>query len=90
MGHPYPPSPQVQARNAAQQTVLDRVAGLATSPLHETRAKVRLAGLVPPPGVPTDQQVLDVVAATAPEVDATELIADRRAVDRRARMSVVA
>lgn len=72
--HPYPPSPQRQALNDAQRAVLDRVAELATSDLHGYRARVRLAAQVPPPGVPTDEQVHDALAATAPPPDATELL----------------
>lgn len=82
--HPYPPSPERAARNDAQRAVLARLEALATSSLHAYRARVRLASQVPPPDVPTEQQVLDAVEATTPQVDATALIALERDA-RRAR-----
>ncbi|SDG95882.1 hypothetical protein [Klenkia brasiliensis] len=86
--HPYPPSPEVQARNDAHRAVLAQVDELATSPLHAYRARVRLAARVPPPTVPTGQQVDDAVADTVPQVDATQLVAEQRAA-RRERLRLV-
>lgn len=87
--HPYPPSPEVQARNDAHRAVLARVDDLATSPLHASRAKVRLASRVPPPTVPADQQVLDAVADTVPQVDTVELMALERAARRQRQLELV-